>query len=475
MDRADAKLICEAGDEAVIASLIYQCEQIKKLQKKVASLQKDSTNSSKPPSFDGPKTKKPNKKRTGKRKQGGQPGHKGKKRELLPVEQMDDVYELFPSQCEKCDDRFSKDEKIITATPSRHQWFELPRIKMIMEEFRCHTLTCKCGHRTTAKLPEHVAVSSFGPRLHAAIAYLSVAYKIPRRGISDIFKNFFDLDLALGSTCNVASRVADACKPVAEQIKSYIKNALNLNIDETGWKNKLDRRYLWTFVADLCVYFVIAASRGSIVLEEVLGPVFHGVIGSDDHSAYNKYHKKGRRQLCWAHLIRKLKGLKDARSSPDAYIFAKNMLKETGRLFTYWHAYKEADCSLQELYSATNLIRARIKKYCLMFRDSEDAAVRTRARRTLKNWPFLFTFLLVEGVEPTNNIAERAFRHAVIWRRICFGSQSDYGERFVERLLSIIGTCKIQNRNPLDFLTEIMEARLMKKPLPELIFSRLPN
>ena len=326
-----------------------------------------------------------------------------------------------------------------------------------------------------ATLPKHIAISSFGPRLHAAIAYLIVEHRVSRRGITDIFKNFFNLDLALGSTCNVASRVADACEPVARQIKTYTTKALTLYIDETGWKNKGKRRYLWTFVSDLCVYFVISASRGSKVLKEVLGEVFEGVIVSDDHSAYSKYHKNGKRQLCWPHLIRKLKGLKDGRGSPDAYIFAKNMLKETGRLFTYWQAYLESDCSLQDLYQATALIRARMKKYCLQYSDSEDKAVRTRARRTLKNWPHLFTFLQVEDVEPTNNRAERPFRHAVLWRKICFGSQSDDGERFVERILSVTRTCKMQRRNPLDFLAELMDANFKEQPIPEILPHALAN
>ncbi len=312
-----------------------------------------------------------------------------------------------------------------------------------MEEFRCHTLTCKCGHRTTALLPKHVALSCFGPRLHAAIAYLNVEHRVTKRGITDIVKNIFNLDIALGSTCSIASRVSDACQPVAEQIRSYVANTFNLNIDETGWKNKAKRIYLWSFVGTLCVFFHIDNSRGSKVLKKILGPVFNGVIGSDDYSAYSAYHKNGKRQLCWAHLIRKFKALKENRGSPDSYIFSKNMLKETGRLFTYWHAYLETDgCSLEQLYQATTLIRARMKKYCKQNYDSDDKAVRTRARRTLKNWPHLFTFLQVEGVEPTNNRAEQSFRHAVMWRKICFGSQSKSGERYVARILSVTRTCK---------------------------------
>jgi transposase len=469
MDRSDAEEIYAAGKEAVITTLLQQCERIKKLEKRVASLSQDSTNSSKPPSSDGPELKKRPKKRKSRKKQGGQPGHNGKNRELLPAEKMDKIHEHFPEQCEKCSTAFTDEQKAPTDNPSRYQWFELPKVQPIREEHRCHKLTCRCGCETTADLPKHVAVSSFGPRLHAVIAYLNVEHRVSRRGITEILKNFYNLDIALGSTCNAATRVSEACKPVVEHIKEFIVNAFNLNIDETGWKNKGKRRYLWTFVSSICVYFVISASRSSKVLKDVLGPVFEGAITSDDHSAYSAYHKNGKRQLCWPHLIRKLKALKDNRGSPDAYIFSKNMLKETGRLFTYWHAYRESDCSLEELNQATALIRARMKKYCHKYHDSEDKAVRTRARRTLKNWPHLFTFLEIEGVDPTNNAAERSFRHAVLWRKLCFGSQSDTGERFVERILSVTRTCKMQKRNAVDYLTDVMAATFYDEPLPEIL------
>ena len=476
MDRADAEAIIDAGKEAVIVTLHQQCEHIEKLEKLVASLRQNSTNSSKPPSSDGPGTKKKTKKRKSRKKQGAQPGHKGKKRTLLPPEQMDTIHDCYPKQCEECGNQFPDDQKKPTDNPARYQWFELPIIKMIMEEFRCHTLTCKCGHRTTASLPKHIAISSFGPRLHAAIAYLNVEHRVSKRGLTEIVKNFFNLDIALGSTCNIANRVSDACKPVAEQIRSYVANTFNLNIDETGWKNKAKHLYLWCFVGTLCVFFHIADSRGSKVLKKVLGPVFNGVIGSDDHSAYRAYHKNGKRQLCWAHLIRKFKALKENRGSPDAYIFSKNMLKETGRLFSYWHAYLESDdCSLEQVYQATTLIRARMKKYCKQYCDSDDKAVRTRARRTLKNWPHLFTFLQVEGVEPTNNRAEQSFRHAVMWRKICFGSQSKNGERYVSRILSVTRTCKMQGRNPFVFLSELMEATFKEQSIPEILPNEFSN
>ena len=175
------------------------------------------------------------------------------------------------------------------------------------------------------------------------------------------------------------------------------------------------------------------------------------------------------RQLCLAHLIRKLKGMKETRSSPDAYRFAKNLLHEFGRLFTCWHAFKRVGLTRHELWLATALIRGRIKRTCRQYQNSADRSVSTRAKRLLDNWDHLFTFLHHEGVEPTNNAAERAIRPAVQWRKISFGNQSVDGERFTERILTVTRTCQLQGKNPFAFLCEFMVARFSRQPFPSLI------
>ena len=465
MDRQTAERIYNAGKEVVIETLLamdarikYLERKIPELEKAIAALNKNSSNSSRPPSSDKPWARKTKRIRSGNRKQGGQPGHQGKKRQLLPPEEMDHIYDIFPERCACCQRPFSATAQVLSGQPTRHQVFELPVIVPIKEEYRCHSLLCQCGHRTAASLPSHVAQSAFGPRLHAAIAYLASVHHGSRREIAGIMHSFFGLDISTGAICNAAKRVSEACVPVVDSIKRYTANAQALNIDETGWKSKGERRYLWTFVAPGAVFFHLAASRAAKVLKAVLGDTFSGIITSDDHSAYNSYHKHGRRQLCWAHIIRKFKGLRDGRSSPDAYLFAKNMLKEIGTIFTFWHAFPDSGCSREQLWLATALVRGRMKRYCNHYRDSQDPLVRTRAKRTLKNWEYLFTFLKHEGVEPTNNTAERAIRPAVLWRKNCFGSQSDTGERFTERLLTVVRTCQMHDVNAFECLAKVMNA-----------------
>lgn len=477
MDIREAELIYEAGKDAVVKVLLEMDARIKALElqvrlleDKVASLSNNSTNSSKPPSSDGPRVVRPKKKKSS-RSAGGQKGHKGHKRELLCADKMDNVLDHYPPTCENCAAPMDPETCERTSEPTRHQTFDLPEIiKPVMSEHRCHELECEsCGHKTRAELPAEVAQSQFGPRVHGAVAYLTSVHKIGRRGIVEIMNTLFGLNLCLGSVCNCIHRVSPELEAVAEEARQGLPDSLNLNIDETGWKCKGDRRYLWVFVSPLAVYFSIAASRGAKVLKSVLGEVFNGVITSDDHSAYNSYHKNGVRQLCWAHIIRKLKGLKEGRSSPDAWMFSKNMLHEIGQIFACWHAFKDGIISRSQLLNATVLMRARMKNYCLKYSKSSDKQVRTRAKRLLRYWHCLFTFLTHEGVEPTNNAAESGLRPAVQWRKLCFGNQSEAGERFTERILTVTRTCQLRGKNAFHFLAELMETAFKGSTRPSLI------
>lgn len=478
MDAREAELIYLAGKDAVVEVLLkmdariraleHLEQRVRLLEEKIASLTRNSTNSAKPPSSDGPGVIRPKKPKS-KHRPGGQQGHEGHKRQLLPVEEMDDVQEKYPERCERCTAALDPRTCEESSSPLRYQVFELPKVKPVMTEYRCHELRCSCGYRTRAPIPPEVAHSQFGPAVHGAIAYLCSVHKIGRRGIVEIMNTLFGLDLCLGTVCNCLDRVSPALEPVTEEIRETLAESGHLNIDETGWKCKGKPRYLWVLVSPLVVYFSIAASRGAKVLKSILGEAFDGIITSDDHSAYRRFHCKGLRQLCLAHLILKLKGLKETRASPDAYLFAKHLLRELGHILGCWHAFRDGYITREQLGNATTLMRARIKRYCLKYQDSPDRQVRTRARRTLKNWEHLFTFLFHEGVEPTNNRAERALRPPVQWRKLCFGNQSHNGERFTERILTVTRTCQLQRRNPFHFLSDLMTAAFHGTPRPSLV------
>jgi transposase len=475
MDRQEAQHIYDSGREAVIEKLLSFAAHIRQLEQSIANLTRNSSNSSRPPSSDPPGVKKVRSKPKSKRKQGGQPGHKGKNRKLLPAEEMDQIHDIFPEHCENCQNSFSQTLVTPFSQPVRHQVFDLPEIIPIKEEYRCHSLLCQCGHSTAATLPKHVAQSCFGPRIHSAIAYLASVHRVTRRGIAEIMQSLFGITISTGAICNAARRVSDASLPAVGAIKHYVASSLTLNIDETGWRYKDERRYLWTFVAPGAVLFHVSPSRGAKVLREVLGQSFDGVITSDDHSAYASYHKNGLRQLCWAHIIRKLKALEEDRSSPHAYCFARNMLGDIGAIFSCWHAFQNSAGSRKQLWADTQPMRDRMNDFCVIFRYSSDQRVQTRTKRLLDNWQHLFTFLKHDGVEPTNNSAERAIRPAVQWRKICFGSQSQIGEHFTGRLLSVVRTCQIHGINPFLFLTKLVNASFTEKQYFQFWPISLPN
>lgn len=462
MDRAEAERIYDSGRELVIEKFLSLTAHIRQLEQRIATLSRNSSNSSRPPSSDPPCMKKDKRRPKSNRKQGGQPGHKGKKRQLLPPEEMDHIHDLFPERCEHCREPFAQGLPVQGSQPQRHQVVELPEIIPIKEEYRCHSLRCRCGYITVASLPDHVARSSFGPRTHAAIAFLAAAHRVTRRGIAEIMQSLFGITISTGAICNALRRVSEASLPVVGAIKRYIASALTLNIDETGWKCSGKRHYLWTFVAPRAVFFKVSPSRGAKVLREVLGTSFTGVITSDDHSAYASYHKHGLRQLCWAHLIRKLKALKEDRSSPHAYCFARNMLKNIGEIFSRYHAWQRSTGFRPQLLFDTLPMRETMHDICTIFSDSTDPRVRTRTRRMLDNWHCLFTFLEHDGVQPTNNRAERAIRPAVQWRKISFGSQSAGGEISTGNLLTIVGTCRMNGLNPF-----LLLARIVSPDFPE--------
>jgi hypothetical protein len=467
MDREQAIHIYESGKEVVVEKLMSYAEHICQLEQSIAALTRNSSNSSRPPSSDPPGMKKTQAKTKSKRKQGGQPGHKGKNRKLLPSEEMDQIHDIFPEHCKHCQNPFSQSLFTPSSQPVRHQVFDLPIIIPIKDEYRCHSLLCQCGHSTAAQLPKHVAQSNFGSRTHAAIAYLISVHRVTRRGIADIMQSLFGIAISTGAICNAAKRASDACLPAVGAIKQYVASALTLNIDETGWKNKGERRYLWTFVAPRAVLFHVSPSRGAKVLRKVLGQTFDGVITSDDHSAYASYHKNGIRQLCWAHIIRKLKALKDDRSSPHAYCFARHILEDIGSIFSRWHDFQKSPGSREQLWIDTQPFRERMNDFCVIFRYSSDQRVQTRTKRLLDNWQHLFTFLEHDGVEPTNNSAERAIRPAVQWRKICFGSQSQIGEQFTERLLTVVRTCQMHGYNSFEILTKLLNSSFsVKQHLP---------
>jgi transposase len=471
MTSEEAIAIAHSAPEVIVEVLLQMSARIEELERKVALLTRDSSNSSKPPSSDGPaakpKARRPIKSK--KRKPGGQPGHKGANRDLIPTEEVNEVIPVYPNACGNCGAALTlePDSDEPTGKYWRHQVLDIPEPKPEVTEYHLHCIRCSCGAENWGKIPQ-TARSGFGPRLTALLAHLTGLHRVTRRGCQEIAKTIFGIDISLGSVCKLHQEVSESLAPAHEKTRQTLPDQPVLNIDETGWKKQGVSCWLWVVVTPLIAFYHIAASRGAKVLKDILGAEYKGILCSDMYSAYKAFHN-GARQFCWAHIIRAIKGIKHSCRSPDAVRFSMWMLAETGRMFALWHAFKDGHLDRETLVRKSVPIRSRMSKCLQHYCSSYDRDVRKAAKSLLKHWHGLFIFLEYEGVEPTNNSAERGGRPAVQWRKICFGNQSDDGELLTARLLTAERSCILQGRNPFHFLLESVVAYRRRLPGPAFV------
>jgi transposase len=476
MTREEATALVYGNPEAAIdlilelvAAITALQARVAELERKIALLTRDSSNSSRPPSSDGP-AKKPKPrppKKSKKRNPGGQPGHKGNRRDLVPMEEVNAVEEIRPHVCEHCHKPLDAGTPADQGKYLRYQVVDIPETKPHVTEYQLRCVRCTCGAETWAELPP-AARSGFGPRLAALAAYLTGMHRVTRRGLVDIFTTLFSIDISLGSVCNLHQEVSQAIERPCEEIRQALPREPVMNVDETGWRSMGKAVWLWIFVTPTLALFTLFPSRGANVLREILGDVFGGILCSDRLGAYGSYHK-GVRQVCWAHIIRDIKGIRHACRSPDAVKFSRWILREIGRMFALFNAFRSELLDRKTLVLKSVPVRARMSNCLQTYELSKDPDVARMARGLLKYWEHLFSFLEYDGVEPTNNVAERGIRPAVQWRKICFGNRSPEGELLTARLLTVTRTCALQGKNAFQFLVDALNAHRMGIPHPSLI------
>lgn len=469
----------EGADEKRTADLEKRIadreKEISDLKKKIADLEhqlaarkKDSTNSSKPPSSDGPaapKRKYPQRKKSG-RKPGGQVGHPGKHRPLVPIAEVTRFVPVLPVSCGHCGSPLGQDTT--QGYTHRHQVTELPEIRPEIIEYQFPNVVCSdCGKTTRAPLPPELR-DHFGPRLTGLIAYLTAVCRVPRRGVEELLETALGVSLSLGSTQKLIEQTSIALKAPYEELESQLRHEPVVNADETGWRESGKKLWLWVFVATRYVVFVIAMHRSSEVLRRMLGPEFAGILCSDRFSAYIKYHK-GRAQFCWAHLKRDLLGALELARTHSADRFCRDALALHARLFRLWHRFRRGDIDRPQLILKAIPLEQRFFALAERHLDNKDREVRTLARAFFFHCERLFAFIEHPNVDPTNNIAERTIRSAVQWRKICFGNRSVEGQRATERLLTATRTCVLQRRNALAFLTGAIQTYRRGLPAPSLL------
>jgi transposase len=414
-------------------------KQIADLERQLALRKQNSTNSSKPPSSDGlaGEQRPRGPKRKSRRKPGAQPGHTGHHRRLVPTAEVSAVEVLLPGQCRHCGEGLPQNPRKVTTQgePRRHQVTEIPPIQPQITEYQFPDVVCgQCGKTTRAPLPEEIA-GHFGPQLAALIAYLTVVCRMPRRVVEALLAQVLGIEISLGSTQKCWEEASQAVAVPCQELERQLRTEPVLNADETGWRTNGDKRFLWAFVAAHYVVYTVAATRGSQVLIRLLGPVFQGILCSDRFSAYLKYHK-GRAQFCWAHLKRNLLGMLELTKSSEVERFSRDALAQHARLFRLWHKFRGGQIDRRQLLLRSIPIQKRIVELAERHLDSCHREVRNLAAALFVYNERLFTFLEEDGVEPTNNSAERALRTGVQWRKICFGNRSVGGELATARLLT---------------------------------------
>jgi transposase len=344
----------------------------------------------------------------------------------------------------------------------------LPPITVRVIEHRRHRLRCpECGREARGELPAEVPGSAFGPRLQAAVVTLTVRNRVSRRDSVELIGELFGCRLATGTIDAIVQGAGEALAQPHARLSDHVRSAPALNIDETGWRTAGKRRTLWGALTERAALFRIAPDRHEREAKALLGAHFTGIACSDRWWAYD-YLEPERRQLCWAHLMRDFTAHSEGLAAQKE--FGQAGLEITGRLFAAWDAYRQdGDRArlLERISPLKHELRALLERAAR--KSTKTKRHRLFASNLLKRWPALWTFTTVPGVEPTNNHAERGLRGAVIYRKLSLGSQSDHGERTIERLLSASVTCRLQKRSLFAYLSDVLATRIRGEPIPLLV------
>ena len=458
---------------ATVAELHRQLDardaEKKALERRVVGMERvqnqNSRNSHKPPSSDSlgkrrqiRKGKKP----TG-RKRGGQPGHPGHYRALVPAEEIDEVIDLFPERCDVCQ-QAPRQRKC--ANPFRHQLFDLLPSGggLHVTERRFHSYHCDCGEWLSASR-DSMPKSWFGPRLSSVICSLTGKYHQSRREVVMFLDEMYGVHVSLGSVSNIEGRMTGALEAPSNEAMQSVEDAKVKHVDETSWLRDFARRSVWVFASATVSAFRVVSDGTRESLREVFGSQ-KGILVSDRATVF-LYWPMGRRQVCWSHLLRAFISFSE-RDGPAAAL-GRELVEYAELVFIYWRQLQSNMIDRATFVRLAGAVRDKMKP-CL--ERAANAAIEEMSgscRDMLWHWEAMWTFLVVVGVEPTNNHAERELRRLVMWRKRCFGSQSERGDRVTERMLTVTHTMRKQKRSSLEYLNQAYAAWFADEQAPRLL------
>jgi transposase len=460
--------------------------RIQKLEREVGLLREkanlSSRNSSKPPSSDPPGAPKRAPKPKRKRSRGGQHGHSFCARPLVPADQLapEQIRDHRPEQCRACGERLEGTD----SAPWRHQVVDLPVPAPLVVEHRLHALSCpSCGVLTRATLPDDVGASGFGPGVEAAVATLWSACRLSHRVIRTTMADLFGVAIGLGSISNILSRVGrHVAAPVSETRESVREAEETKHADETGWfqrgadgSNPSGRRaWLWVVATSAVTIFEVAMSRSQSVAKRLLGGFVRGVVVTDRYASYG-YIELDQRQVCWAHLYRDF--VRMGERSGEAGRIGRKLERLAETLFELWERRRAGRLRPEVWESETAALRFRMRglleRGARLGVRADEQSERTRTKNTcgelLEVEAAIWHFLSDPEIGITNNLAERQLRHAVLWRRASFGSQSARGAELVAALLTVVMTRRKQGRSVHAYFVEACRAARARQALPSLV------
>ena len=444
-------------------------EQVREL---TARLGQDSSNSSRPPSSDPPWKPRPKRESRG-GKRGGQRGHPGKTRELVPEEALAALHWHDPGRC-ACGVDLSGEPVAEHLPPRRHQQWELPEPQPLVTEDRCRAKVCPaCGKEAWGKLPPGVGTSGQGPRLEATIGLLTGAFRMSRGNAALLLREVWGIPICKATVSQVERRLTAALAAPLQEIATALGRAWTLHVDETSWFEGGKRLWLWLAVSAEAVLCRIDAERSREAFGRLLG-LKDGKPGgldpprlvTDRYGAYLSW-PADRHQHCNAHILRDLEGAAERGAAGAA--FARDRLREA---FGHWQRFKRQEIDRETLQRDTAGVQPGLLAALRLGEAQGDRKFRGVCRTLQAEWDRMWLYLEAEGVEPTNNAAEQAIRPAVLWRKTSYGSQSERGRRYAEAMLSVTHTARKNGINVLRFLTEASRAALTGAPAP--LLTRTP-
>lgn len=437
---------------------------------KLEAIIRDLQEKLKPPPGPRPVTPQPPapaKKPTGK-KPGAQPGHPPLMKSLVKPERVNRVVPYVPESCSKCNAALPPAAGATDPEPKRHQVAELPPMAAVVTEHQAHGRTCPCcGETTWAVVPAAVRAHSVGPTLTGFIGVLSGVHGMSKRGIEELIEQTFDVSIALGTIANREQELSAALASAHDEVRRVVADAAVKHVDETGWKQAGKKRWLWVVAVPSMVYFLIHPRRNLDALKRVAGEKLGGILCSDRWCVYDEW-PNGKRQVCWAHLKRNWES--QAERGGAAKRVGEAWLELHGQVFALWHRFREQALSRRELGDAMAPLMLAMLAVLESGQRSRDRVLVRFCTRLRAVYHDLWTFVVEEHVEPTNNRAERVLRRAVLWRRRSFGCHSADGCRFAERILTVVQTLREQKRSVLRFLADAITAHRAGTQVPRLQF-----